>query len=200
MDEVQTETRRPVLICSCFYPTPPPLETVVNTFTSLGHEVQVVPWRLEDMADVVSYARHIAACGRALAEKHGAPINIVAHSMGGVAALYAVKRLGLSSIVSRMVAFGSPFRGTPIAYASFFNPIFFNLGLQLAPGSAFLNDLASDPLPSEVHVVSVSGSRDRICARSETALAGSVQQDWPFSHTDFMFSVILHRRVDIFLE
>lgn len=200
MDPIKTITRRPVLICGCFFPVPPPLEIPARVYASEGHIVEIVPWNLFDMTDVVDYARHIEKYGQAFTSRAGAPINIVAHSLGGVAALYAVKRLGLGTSVSRLVAFGSPFNGSMVAYAGYLNPLFVNIGNQIAPESPFLKDLLAGPLPPGLRVASVAGFSDRICPPPETVMKDADLYIWPFGHTDFMFSENLHIRIDQLLE
>ncbi|HEU4383601.1 MAG TPA: alpha/beta fold hydrolase [Anaeromyxobacteraceae bacterium] len=42
-------------------------------------------------------------------------VNVLAHSMGGIDARYAISRLGLSERVAALVTVGAPHRGTPVA-------------------------------------------------------------------------------------
>ena len=42
-------------------------------------------------------------------------VNVIAHSMGGLDARFAISRLGLSDRVASLVTIGSPHRGTPLA-------------------------------------------------------------------------------------
>src|SRR5438445_10447863 len=44
-------------------------------------------------------------------------VNIVAHSMGGLDARYAISRLGLADRVASLVTIGAPHLGTPLADA-----------------------------------------------------------------------------------
>ena len=52
-------------------------------------------------------------------------VNIIAHSMGGLDARYAISRLGLGTRVASLVTIGTPHFGTPIA----------DLGARLLPSS-----------------------------------------------------------------
>jgi triacylglycerol lipase len=57
-------------------------------------------------------ARDLAACIRSV----DAPrVNVVAHSMGGIDARYAISRLGLAGRVASLTTVGTPHRGTPLA-------------------------------------------------------------------------------------
>src|SRR6267154_5683824 len=49
-----------------------------------------------------------------LRELPGERINVIAHSMGGLDARYAITRLGLSERVACLVTIGTPHRGTPL--------------------------------------------------------------------------------------
>ena len=48
-------------------------------------------------------------------ELPGERINVIAHSMGGLDARYAISRLGLAQRIACLVTIGSPHRGTPLA-------------------------------------------------------------------------------------
>jgi triacylglycerol lipase len=55
----------------------------------------------------------------------GDRVNVIAHSMGGLDARYAISRLGLSDRVAALVTIGTPHFGTPLA----------DLGAGLVPGT-----------------------------------------------------------------
>lgn len=83
-----------------------------------------VPGRLEKSSWQVNLARVTGAASvevraRELAEyirTIDAPkVNVIAHSMGGVDARFAVSRLGLAQRVASLVTVGTPHRGTPLA-------------------------------------------------------------------------------------
>jgi triacylglycerol lipase len=48
-------------------------------------------------------------------ELPGQRVNVIAHSMGGLDARYAISRLGLADRVASLVTIGSPHHGTPLA-------------------------------------------------------------------------------------
>jgi triacylglycerol lipase len=76
----------------------------------LGHRVEVV--RLPPIASVESRARRLAEQVRAFGLER---VNLVAHSMGGLDARYAISKLGLSDCVASLTTVGTPHRGTPVA-------------------------------------------------------------------------------------
>jgi triacylglycerol lipase len=68
--------------------------------------------RVAPTGSVASRAGELAACIRALPDRR---FNVIAHSMGGLDARYAIARLGLSGRVASLTTIGSPHRGTPLA-------------------------------------------------------------------------------------
>ncbi len=83
-----------------------------------------VPARLEKSGVVVSLARvarggRVASRAEELAEficgLDARRVNVVAHSMGGLDARYAIARLGLDGRVASLTTVGTPHRGTPLA-------------------------------------------------------------------------------------
>jgi triacylglycerol lipase len=57
-------------------------------------------------------AQELASLVRGMSEKR---VNVIAHSMGGLDARFAIARLGLAEHVASLVTIGSPHRGTPLA-------------------------------------------------------------------------------------
>ncbi len=184
-----TQRRLPILIANGFAPFPIPLHLVCERFKAYGFRAHVVGFRVSDMRDVETYARHIAKEARALRREERAPkVNLLGFSMGGVAALYGVKRLGLAPEVAAFVGLGSPFLGSLASWFAVPTGIFSLTGLQLAPDSAFLEELHADPLPAGPRYVSVAGTRDLICPTGTARLEGSDYYELPVGHAEFVVS------------
>ena len=79
----------------------------------LGHRVHVS--RVSPLAGVRRRAEQLA---EQIAKVDADKVNIVAHSMGGLDARYAISRLGLADRVASLTTIGTPHRGTPLADAS----------------------------------------------------------------------------------
>jgi triacylglycerol lipase len=77
---------------------------------ALGHEVYFA--RVAPAAGVRRRAAELAEQIRRLPFER---VNIIAHSMGGVDARYAISKLGLDQRVSSLLTIGTPHHGTPIA-------------------------------------------------------------------------------------
>lgn len=64
------------------------------------------------LASVAARAEQLAAAVRALPDEK---VNLIAHSMGGLDARYAITRLGLADRVLSLTTIGTPHRGSPLA-------------------------------------------------------------------------------------
>lgn len=123
-------------------------------------------------------------------------IDIVAHSMGGLIGLYYIKRLGGHENVRRLVMLGTPARGTWTALAGIAV-----LGLlstsawQLLPGSEFLTDLHSGPLPDSVECFTIAAERDWICPPEATRLEGAHCVTVPMGHGSLVMSEEVYHKV-----
>jgi triacylglycerol lipase len=76
---------------------------------------QVYSPRVPPASSISARAERLADLIRALPEPR---VNIIAHSMGGLDARYAIARLGLASRVASLITIGTPHLGTPLADAS----------------------------------------------------------------------------------
>ncbi len=73
---------------------------------------EVVTPRVPKVASVARRAEALAFAVRQLDAKR---VNIIAHSMGGLDARYAISRLGLAAKVASLTTIGTPHTGTPLA-------------------------------------------------------------------------------------
>lgn len=80
---------------------------------ALGHQVYLA--RVAPAAGVRRRAAELAEQVRKLPFER---VNIIAHSMGGVDARYAISQLGLDERVASLLTIGTPHHGTPIADAA----------------------------------------------------------------------------------
>jgi triacylglycerol lipase len=83
---------------------------LTGTIDRLGAEVHRL--RVARTGRISLRARQLARRIEALDAKR---VNLIAHSMGGLDARYAIARLGLSERVASLVTLGTPHRGTPLA-------------------------------------------------------------------------------------
>ncbi len=99
--------------------------------------------------------------------------DIVGLSLGGFIGLHYLLELGGADRVRRMIALGTPVRGTWTALAAVVL-----LGShcpaarQCVPGSAFLTELDKRGLPEDVEIIAVYGSFDPVAPRSRCIIPG----------------------------
>lgn len=95
------------------------------------------------------HAREIAVAVDRVRERTGVDrIDIVAHSMGGLATRRYMARG--STPVRRAIFIGTPHRGTWLAWLAWGEG-----GRQMRPGSDFLRQLASAPIPDDVDAFTI---------------------------------------------
>jgi len=83
---------------------------VAKQLRSAGNEVHVV--RVSPVAGIAVRAAQLAAQIRAIPAER---VNVIAHSMGGLDARYAISQLGLADRVASLTTVGTPHHGTPLA-------------------------------------------------------------------------------------
>lgn len=168
----------------------------VHRFSYRGGTVEERPYGTRDTAgDLHRAGARLAALLDRLAARHpGVPIDVVAHSQGGLVARVALSEATAPAAVRTLVTLGTPHQGADLAASvrtARGSPavragedllrVLRLTGLdgdapalrQLVPGSPFLRDLARRPLPSGVRVTSVAARADVVVASPRSRLAGA---------------------------
>ena len=83
---------------------------VTNHLMRVGAEVHRP--RVPSYASIAARAEELA---RVVQQIRARKVNIIAHSMGGLDARYAITRLGLADRVASLITVGTPHLGTPVA-------------------------------------------------------------------------------------
>lgn len=155
-------------------------------FRAHGYRVSEIEQYPVDLCDVRAYARHIAdEVERAYWKSGGQRVVIFAFSLGGLASLYAVKRLGISDKVSALITVGAPFHGSNLALFALPTGVCTPMALQVMPGSPFTKALNDDPLPAGPTYVSIAGSSDTVCPPETAHLPGASNLLLRRDHGDF---------------
>lgn len=189
-------TSPPILLIDGFTPFPTPFFHIRRFYRKNGKDIRTVPFLLAVTHDVTTYARHIKSAAARLMRRYDSDrIDIIGYSMGGVACLYAMKRLDLANEVRTFIAYGSPFNGTLVSRHSLATGLCRTLGTQLSPGSDFLENLHSDPLPEGPRYVSLYGTRDLICRPQDCILHGAENHPITAGHWTFVFDSRIHEIV-----
>ena len=177
----------PIVAANGFAPFPIPLHLIRAQFRERGYHARVVPFRMDDMRDVETYAAHIAAEIERTCTEFGVDrVHLLGYSMGGVAGLHALKRLGVADRVETFVGLGSPFHGSLASWLAVPTGIFSRTGSQLVPGSPYLKALHEEPLPFGPRYLTVAGTRDRVCPPRTALLAQTQHAELPIGHVDFI--------------
>lgn len=108
--------------------------------------------RLPMIAGVARRARALADFIAALEHER---VNVIAHSMGGLDARYAIAKLGVGNRVASLITIGTPHRGTPLAVLGASGPVRLvglmarRLGLDIG-GAAWLTPAAAARFNHEI--------------------------------------------------
>lgn len=98
-------------------------------------------------------------------ERHGFKnIHIVAHSKGGLVALYWLLKLGGSKYCDKVITLGTPYAGSFHTYLAIPTPlgIFWRDVWQMRPGSSFLRYLRDSEVPENLKIVCLYSKNDSV--------------------------------------
>lgn len=184
----------PVVLASCFTPVPVPLEHLLAfPYARRGADLTLVPTQLRDMRDIRVFGRHVAAVVQTTLARHRVPVvNLMGVSLGGLAALYAVKRLGLADRIAAFISIVSPFHGSTMNGTALASRLYTRLGCQLQPDGLFLTELHADPLPPGPVYTAFSGLNDLICPPPTAVLNGARNVFLPIGHAEVTVDTALH--------
>ncbi len=117
-------------------------------FRGVGEAMEEVgaPVHVVTLPPAASVEERAAALARAVHALEAPRVHLVAHSMGGVDARYAIAHLGLAERVASLVTIGSPHHGTPLARLGNLPPV---AGLRRAIARAGISSDASEWLTPE---------------------------------------------------
>jgi triacylglycerol lipase len=150
---VSVEATRPVLLVHGIWDTGAKLGTLRRAIEHRGRVVDTIDLVPNDgRAPIRTLARQVAARVESLRSASGhARIDLVGFSMGALVSRTYIQREGGRQTVRRFVSISGPHAGTLDAHA-----LPYEGARDMRPGSALLDDLASDPDPwgeVEVHVL-----------------------------------------------
>jgi pimeloyl-ACP methyl ester carboxylesterase len=118
-------------------------------------------------------ARIAATVDHLLAETGAGQVDLVVHSMGGLAGRYYMLRLGGSERVRRFVTIATPHHGTHMAWLPFFGQSV----KDLRPDSPLIRELAEAPLPLHIKTLTIRAGWDQIVWPREHARWGEHAED-----------------------
>ncbi len=162
-------TKPPVLLLYGFFSSRRAVTVLERMLTTRGH--QVLSFNLGGLMgtfftrDIIETASFIDYKIKRQFDRHGfQKLHIVAHSKGGMVALWWLTRLGGAKWCDKVITMGTPYRGSLLTYLALVTPlglIWKDVG-QMRPGSSFLKSLHDVALPDNVNVYCFHSERDRV--------------------------------------
>ena len=120
--------------------------------------------------NIIDSARLIDRKLHRLFERHNLDkINIVAHSKGGLVALWWLLKMGGTNYCDKLITMGTPFHGSKLTYIAMLTP----LGLmwhdlwQMRPKSMFLHNLHDSEIPPSPQVHCIHSLNDSVATGDE---------------------------------
>jgi len=156
--------RRPVILVHGFLSSPRAMGLLKSHLRRrLGREVYTVAigWGRHDLRECADevYAKVSELAGRRDFEY----ADVVGHSMGGLVAIYLLKRIDRGRLVRSVITLGTPHRGAPLARLGVLVLGRISAAVwQMLPGSDFLRELLQHPMPRQSRIVSIVAERDWI--------------------------------------
>ncbi|MBC7661021.1 MAG: alpha/beta fold hydrolase [Chitinophagaceae bacterium] len=91
-------------------------------------------------------------------------VHVVAHSKGGLVALWWLLRLGGSKYCDKIITMGTPFKGTWLTYLAIFTPLgfFWKDVWQMRPGCSFLKQLHESEVPDNLQIHCLYSREDKV--------------------------------------
>ena len=169
-----TPHKTPLLLLYGFFSSRNCLMITERILTSRGYDV--VSFNLGGLLgaffteNIIDSARLIDHKLQHLFELHNFnKINIVAHSKGGLVALWWLLKLGGTRYCDKIITMGTPFYGSKLTYIALMTP----LGLmwhdlwQMRPNSLFLRDLHDSEIPAELQVYCMHSLNDSVATGAD---------------------------------
>lgn len=161
--------RAPVLLLYGFFSSRRSVTVLERMLTARGH--QVLSFNLGGLLgtfftrDILETATFIDYKLKRQFDRHGfRKIHIVAHSKGGMVALWWALKLGGHKYCDTIITMGTPYKGTRLTYLALVTPLGFiwrDMG-QMRPGSKFLKSLKDLVIPDNVTIHCLHSNKDKI--------------------------------------
>jgi triacylglycerol esterase/lipase EstA (alpha/beta hydrolase family) len=150
------------------------------------------------LQSVARSARHLSQFVERVREKeHGARVDIVAHSLGGVVARYYIERLGGEAAVERVITIGSPHHGSATGRLAPLIPATRDMG-SASPLLAELGPLRE--ARPRVSYTSIWSRADAIIVPPESSAISPAGEDCIFDDLGHLTLVVSPRVIDLVAE
>lgn len=155
----------PVVLVHGFMGTRGTMLPLTRRFQRDGRVVFSYAYGTFNLASIRKSAEDLASHLRAICEELEVDrVDVVGYSMGGLISLHAVKFLQGQHYIRNLVMMGSPLRGTWVGLAGVATVGAISPSVwQMLPGSPFLDDLLTAPVPEGVRLRQVHAASDAFC-------------------------------------
>jgi triacylglycerol lipase len=155
----------PVVLVHGFLGTRGTMLPLTRRFQSDGRVVFSYAYGTFNLGSIRRSAEDLTKHLRSICEKLDVErLDVVGYSMGGLIALHSVKFLSGHRYVRNLVMMGSPLRGTWVSLAGVATVGAISPSVwQILPGSPFLEDLLSAPVPANVRLRQIHAVSDALC-------------------------------------
>ena len=163
--------RPPILLLYGFFSSRNCLMIIERILTAKGYEV--IGFNLGGLFGVfftegiVETAKLIDDKVQRLLDKHGiSKIHVVAHSKGGLVALWWLLKMGGTNYCDKLITMGTPFKGSRLVYIALMTPFGFVWRdmWQMRPNSAFLKELHDSEVPAGLEVHCINSLSDNVAS------------------------------------
>lgn len=194
----------PVVLVHGFLGTRGTMLPLTRRFQSDGRVVFSYAYGTFNLGSIRRSAEDLAAHLRSISEKLDVErLDVVGYSMGGLVALHAVKFLSGDRHVRNLVMMGSPLRGSWLSLAGVATVGAISPSVwQILPGSPFLEDLLSAPVPAGVRMRQIHASSDALCP-APGPIEGVAPHDYimlPGGHSSLVVAEPFYRACIEFLD
>lgn len=196
----------PVVLIQGFLGTSAVLGPLARFLTRKGRNVFLIDLGYINIQDIRQSAEkihfEIERIMDQYAKKEGfSRVDIVAHSMGGLIALYYTRKLGGHRLVRKLVTLGTPFQGTYSAFVGIAMFGSFSKGVwQMLPRSKFLKELQNTPSNLSTKIYSIAAQYDTISPARRCFLKGAVNRIVPLGHASLLMDTKVHENILSFLD
>lgn len=167
--EKKDSRKKPVLLLYGFFASRNVLTNLERILSDRGYEVY--SFNLGGLFGVfftrgiIETAYFLDKKLKALFDKYNfESVNIVAHSKGGLVALWWLQKLGGYKYCSKLITLGTPFRGTYWSWLGLITPLgfFFRDLWQMRPGSSLIKYVNNFVLPKDFKLYSFYSNKDKV--------------------------------------
>ena len=161
--------KRPVLLLYGFFSSRRSLTVLERILTFRGYEV--FSFNMGGLLGVfftkgiVESARFVDFKLKRQFERHNfQEIDIIAHSKGGLVAMWWLLKMGGHIHCKRLITMGTPFKGSRLTWLGLVTPVglMFRDIWQMRPGSLLLKELHECPVPRNLRIYNLYSNRDKV--------------------------------------